>query len=127
MSKHDVCAPYWAIAMAVFGLSGLSSIWVDLGSFWNGYILDMAGPAWNYILFRGLFTEEAHNAWTRFFNPHRTVIIFIFVCFGIEMMQYFEVYDSTYDPWDLLAYVSFLVPLYILDLIVSENTEQNEA
>jgi hypothetical protein len=46
----------------------------------------------------------------------RTVIIFLLVSFAIEGAQYFELYDATFDPWDLLAYVSILLPLYVLDM-----------
>ncbi|MBT3209753.1 MAG: hypothetical protein HN704_01695 [Bacteroidetes bacterium] len=114
-SKHNKNAPYWAAAMLVFGVLGLSTIWIDLGIFWKGYLLDMVGPAWNYILFRGLFTTKADNYWTRFFTHQRTLIIFLTVCFGIETMQYFKIYDSTFDPLDLLAYISILIPLFLID------------
>ncbi len=100
--------------------AGLSTIWIDLGSFWKGYVLDITGPAWSYILFRLLYRSRVENAWTRFFTPVRTFVIFVIVCFGIEGAQYLKLYDSTYDPWDLLAYISILVPLFILDLILSE-------
>jgi len=120
-SRHDKYAPYWAIALIVFGVIGLSTIWIDLGTFWKGYILDMTGPAWNYILFRGLFTAEANNAWTRFFTPVRTLVIFLLVCFGIESMQYLKIYDSTFDTWDLLAYCSILIPLFLIDLKLSRR------
>ncbi|MFC1731071.1 hypothetical protein ACFL6I_12125 [candidate division KSB1 bacterium] len=113
--RHDKYAPYWAIALFVFGGTGLSTIWIDLGAFWKGYVLDIVGPAWNYILFRGLYTAKVNNAWTRFFTPNRTLIIFLFVCVGIEALQYFNVYHSTYDKWDLLAYGSILIPLYLID------------
>ncbi len=115
-SRHDKNAPYWAVALFVFGLIGLATTWIDLGNFWKGYILDMVGPAWNYILFRGLFTGKADNAWTGFFTPNRTLIIFITVCFGIETLQYFEIYNSTFDILDLLAYISILIPLFLIDI-----------
>jgi hypothetical protein len=113
---HDKNAPYWAAALIILGITGISTTWIDLGSFWKGYVLDMTGPAWNYILFRGLFTAKADNAWTRFFTPWTTFLIFLAVCFGIEAMQYFELYDSTFDPWDLLAYVSLLTPIFLMDV-----------
>ena len=116
-NKHNKFAPWWAGALIVLCSTGLSTIWVDLGAFWKGYVLDMTGPAWNYIIFRGLYTSWADNAWTRFFTPLRTFLIFVLVCFGIEAMQYYKIYDSTFDPWDLLAYVSILVPLFIIDSI----------
>jgi hypothetical protein len=114
-SMHDKLAPYWAIALVIFAGTGLATIWIDLGAFWNGYVLDMTGPAWNYILFRGLYTSKANNAWTRFFTPKRTLLIFLLVCVAIETSQYFKLYDATYDPWDFLAYVSILLPLFIID------------
>jgi hypothetical protein len=112
---HNKLAPYWAIAMVLLGLTGLSSVWFYLGDFWNSYILDITGPAWNYILFRGLFTTYANNKWTQFFTPTQTLIIFIIVCYSIEAAQYFKFYDSTFDPWDLVSYISVLTPLYLLD------------
>ena len=119
-SKHDFYAPYWAVTLIIIGGIGVSTIWIKLGDFWNGYVLDMTGPAWNYILFRGLFTSKTENAWTRFFTPIRTILIFLMVCFGIESLQFFKLYDSTFDPWDLLAYVSILIPLFLIDLLLSE-------
>ncbi len=114
-TKHNASAPYWAAALIILCLTGLLTVWTDLGSFWKGYVLDMAGPAWSYILFRGLFTEYKENKWTQFFTPKRTYIIFVITCFGIEMMQYFEIYHATFDPFDLLAYISILTPLFIID------------
>lgn len=123
---HNKYAPYWALGLAALLLVGLSSIWIDLGKFWKGYVLDICGPAWSYILFRGLFTEYSDNAWRRFFTPDRTLAIFIAVCYGIEAMQYFELYDSTFDYFDLLAYISILVPLYLIDkrIISKDNYEK---
>lgn len=114
-ARHDKFAPYWAIALVILGSSGLATIWIDLGGFWKGYVLDMTGPAWNYILFRGLFTGKTDNAWSRFFTPLKTLSIFLFVCAGIESIQYLELYESTYDAWDFLAYISILVPLFLID------------
>ena len=82
----------------------------------------MTGPAWNYILFRGRFTSKSDNFWTRFFTPWNTVVIFIAVCFGIEGAQYFGVYEATFDPWDFVAYISILIPLFILDLATSDGS-----
>ena len=118
--KHDKFAPFWAIALVILGSLGVSTNWIDLGDFWKGYVLDMTGPGWNYILFRGLFTAKADNLWTQFFTPKRTFIIFLIACLGIEIAQYFNLYEATFDPWDFLAYISFLLPIFIIDLI--QNT-----
>lgn len=114
-NKHNQYAPFWAIALIILMAAGLSTIWFRAGNFWNGYVLDITGPAWTYILFRGLFTGKADNKWTRFFSPGTTFIILLVVAFGIETLQYFEVYDATFDPWDLLAYTSVLTPLFLID------------
>ena len=119
-NKHNKLAPYWATALFLFIVLGLSTINFELGSFWNRYVLDMVGPAWNYILFRGLFIAKADNAWTRFFTPNKTLFIFILVCFSIEGAQYLNLYESHYDPWDFIAYISILIPLYILDRMQME-------
>jgi len=113
--QHNKNAPYWAGAMIIFCLLGISTTWIDLGFFWKGYVLDICGPAWNYILFRALFTSYTKNKWTNFFSPGRTYLLFVIVLFGIEAAQYFKLYDATYDPFDLLSYVSLLTPLMLLD------------
>ena len=118
---HDKYAPYWAAVFAILWITGLSTIWFDFGKFWKGYVLDMVGPAWNYILFRGLFTKKADNRWTRFFTPTRTLLIFLAFLFGIETLQYFKVYNSTFDPYDFLAYISLLVPFYMVDRYIEEK------
>jgi len=114
---HDKYAPFWAFGLFLFWAIGISTLIFNLGKFWKGYVLDMVGPAWNYILFRGLYTKKAENFWTKFFTPDRTFFIFIFFTFSIEILQYFKVYNATFDRWDFVAYLSLLFPLYILDKI----------
>jgi len=43
------------------------------------------------------------------------------VCFGIETMQYFKIYNSTFDLWDFLAYISILFPLYLIDIRITRK------
>jgi len=123
IEKWNKAAPYWAVLFVVFTLTGLSTTWIDLGDFWKGYVLDITGPAWNYILFRNRFTAKSNNRWTRFFTPLTTVLIFSLVCIGIESAQYFELYDSTYDPWDFVAYFSLLIPLFLIDFLTSQERD----
>ena len=112
---HNKFAPYWAATLIVVGVIGVSTTWFKFGGFWNAYVLDICGPGWNYILFRLLFTEYRDNRWRRFFNPVRTVVIFIVFSFGVETAQFLELYESTFDPFDYLAYISLLLPLFIID------------
>ncbi len=120
---HDKYAPYWALTLIVLLVTGLSTIWFDLGAFWKGYVLDMVGPSWTYILFRGLFTAKADNKWTRFFTPNKTLLIILIACFGIEVLQYFKLYDATFDFWDFFAYLSLLIPLFLMDTRIIRKVE----
>lgn len=113
--KHNRAAPYWAAAMVVCLSVGLSTTMFSLGGFWNAYVLDITGPAWNYVLFRGLAFAYSDNLWTRFFTSNNTVLLFIIVAFAIEGAQYLGLYESTFDPWDFVAYVSVLIPMYLID------------
>jgi hypothetical protein len=113
---HNKNAPYWAITLVICGGIGISTMWLDFGPFWKGYVLDITGPAWNYILIRGLFTKYTENAWRKFFTPINTYFIFVIVCFLIETSQFMNLYDSTFDSMDYIAYVSLLTPLFIMDL-----------
>jgi hypothetical protein len=119
--RWNKAAPYWAACLIICIVTGLSTNWIDFGSFWKGYVLDVTGPAWNYILFRNRFTAKKDNRWTRFFKPVKTFLIFSFVCIGIETAQYLELYDATYDPWDFAAYFSLLIPLFLADLFTTRK------
>ncbi len=125
--RHNKNAPYWAFGLVLLGGIGISSSFLDLGPFWKGYVLDMTGPAWNYILIRGLFTKYTENAWRKFFTPVNTYFIFIAVCFIIETTQFLNLYDSTFDSMDYLAYVSLITPLFLLDLWQSYGVESTKS
>jgi len=77
----------------------------------------MTGQARNYILFRMLPRTPASNAWTRFFTPAGTLAIFLLMVIGIELVQNLRLYDATYDPWELPAYVSLLLPAFLIDVL----------
>lgn len=119
--RHDAAAPWWAATLVILCVTGLATNWIDFSdhptmqSFWKGYVLDMAGPAWTYILIRGLFTAWRDTPWARFFQPGRTFILCVGALSAIELMQYLQWYDATFDPWDLLAYISLLGPVYLVD------------
>ena len=125
--RHDKYAPLWAGALVVLCGTGLATVWLDHGDFWKGYLLDMTGPAWNYILFRGLFTSYGKNAWTDFFTPVRTLLILIAASYGIETAQYLNLYEATFDPWDFLAYVSILFPLFLIDIWLRAGSEYGKS
>lgn len=113
--SHDRNAPFWAVALVLLVAAGLSTTVLDRGELWSGYVLDATGPAWAYILVRLRFTEWVDNGWTRLFTPGRSALLCAGTCWGIELLQYLEVYDATFDPWDLVAYLAILLPLHLAD------------
>ena len=116
-------AIFWKITLICFGLIALSSGVFKESNFWSGYVLDIAGPAWIYMLIRAQY-----NSKEKFFNikfsPELALFLMITLSFAIEIMQYFEVYNSTYDPFDFLAYVSGTFVIYIIDKIIIKKEYQ---
>jgi hypothetical protein len=105
---------WWAAALVMLGSVGLATCFNPVPGFWSNYVLDIVGPAWNYILLRGLFTNKP-TPWSRFFTPEKALVLIAFVCVAIEAAQYFKLYEAHYDPYDFVAYLSLLVPIYLVD------------
>lgn len=128
--RHNQAAPWWAVALILSCSIGLSTSWIQfanypgLQSFWSGYVLDSTGPAWTYILIRGLYREWADNSWSRFFTAERALVLCLGAVYAIEFLQYIEWYEATYDPKDLLAYASLIVPLYLVDRKMNASAKQ---
>ena len=100
--------------MVALGTVALATGAFPVAGFWSSYVLDIVGPAWVYILFRGLFRREP-TALSKYFTPEVTVVSFTAICFLIEWAQYLQIYEAHFDPLDLLAYVSVLWPVYFID------------
>ncbi len=83
----------------------------------------MCGPAWTYILFRGLFTTQVKNRWTRFFNPVRIIFIHLATTFYNELLQFLKIYQATYDPMDFVAYITILIPVFLIDFIILRKNQ----
>ncbi len=119
----------WAGLVVLLGTISLATGAYRPGGFWSSYVLDMAGPAWNYILIRGLFAEGQRTAISRFFTPIRALLFVVSLCFVIEFMQFLKLYESTFDPCDLAAYVSLVLPCFVADsalLARKKRTVTNE-
>ena len=123
---HNRIAPFWAVTLIIFCTTGISTTWFDFGPFWKGYVLDTTGPAWTYLLVRGLYTEYRENKWSRFFTPIRTFVTLATIAFLIEFAQYLEIYKSTFDPFDLVAYLALLFPVFIVDLSLVRIAKREE-
>ena len=121
----------WKMTLVIFGTIGLASGFVRIHGFWNNYVLDIVGPAWNYILIRGLFSKTQPAMLSRILSPGAAFLVIIGACFVIEMSQYLKLYDAYFDPFDFVAYVSLILPCYVLDKWLlnrsSSRTDYNRA
>jgi hypothetical protein len=52
---------------------------------------------------------------SRFLSPEAALAVVVGACFLIELAQYHRPYDARYDPFDLVAYASLVVPCYVVD------------
>jgi hypothetical protein len=48
----------WKVSLVLLGVISLSTGLSKRPGFWTSYVLDMAGPAWNYILIRGQYSPK---------------------------------------------------------------------
>jgi hypothetical protein len=106
---------YWKATIITLGSIALATCLVRSSGFWSSYVLDIVGPAWIYILVRGLFSKTQPAMLGRLLSPEAALVIMMVACFLIEEAQYFHLYDAHYDPLDFFAYVSLLIPCYVID------------
>ena len=106
---------FWATSLVILGTLGLATGFYPVQGFWSSYTLDIVGPAWNFILIRGLFAKNQPTFLSKLFTPDLALGSIVSVCFLVETAQYFGLYDAHFDPFDFLAYVSLLLPCYAID------------
>ena len=110
----------WKVSLVLLGVISLSTGRSKRPGFWTSYVLDMAGPAWNYILIRGQYSAKKTFLSFRF-SPEFALFLVVGICFLIETSQYFKLYNAHFDPWDYIAYVSIVIPCYLIDKYVGRN------
>jgi len=108
-------ALFWKVTLILLGTISLSVGILKLGVFWTSYMLDIAGPAWGYVLIRGQYNSANSSFFSVKFSPQLAASVTLGICFLIETGQYFKLYLSTFDPYDYLAYCSLVLPLFIID------------
>jgi len=109
---------FWKGALIVLGIISLTSGLVRSPDFWSSYVLDIAGPAWIYVLLRAQYTTGDSGFLTIRFSPEVALSVIIIICFSIETAQYLELYDAHFDPYDYLAYISGILPVYLIDKLL---------
>jgi len=108
----------WKVVLIVLGIVSLSSGLVKTPGFWSSYLLDIAGPAWGYVLLRTQYIPGDSGFLSIRFSSEMALMVILIICFLIETAQYFEIYDAHFDPYDYLAYISVLLPVYLIDKYV---------
>ena len=108
----------WKVVLIMLGIVSLSSGLVKSPGFWSSYLLDIAGPAWGYVLLRAQYTAGDSGFLSIRFSPEMALTVILIICFLIETAQYFEIYDAHFDPYDYLAYISGILPVYLIDKLV---------
>jgi len=108
----------WKIILIVLGIISLSSGMVKTPGSWLSYLLDIAGPAWGYVLLRAQYKTGDHRFLSFRFSPELALMVIIIICFLIETAQFLKLYDAHFDPFDFLAYISGIIPVYIFDKLL---------
>ena len=114
-ANHPGERRFWAASLIILGTNGLATGFYPVAGFWSSYVLDIVGPAWNYILIRGLFAKNQTTFISTFFKPEVALGSIIAACFLIETAQFLNLYEAHFDYFDFLAYISLVVPFYIID------------
>ena len=83
--------------------------------FWSSYARDLVGPAVIYLLFRGRHRASEARVFWGLRTPDRVVAFVLGFCFTVEAAQYFGLVSGRFDPYDLAAYVTGLLPWYLVD------------
>ena len=101
----------------VFVLAGilLATELMERPGFWSNYARDLVGPPLIYILFRGLHRTKRSRKSPHFRTPNVAAAFVLGFCFVVEAAQYLGLYSAHFDPYDLVAYVSGVLPIYVAD------------
>ncbi len=106
---------FWKISLIMFGSFVLATCLIRVPGFWSSYVLDMVGPAMGYILLRVQYTSKESTFLSFKFTPELAVLLIFGICFVIETSQYFKFYEARFDPYDYVAYISLLLPCFLID------------
>jgi hypothetical protein len=109
----------WKVMVILLGIISLSSGLLKTPGFWSSYLLDIAGPAWGYVLLRAQYKAGNSRFLSIRFSPEGALLTIMVICFSIETAQYFELYNAYFDPYDYLAYISGVLPVYFFDRLLS--------
>ena len=100
--------------------------------FATNHLADLVGPAWLYIVFRGLAEPEKRNRLGRFIGatPERAAIILFAGSSATEIAQIYwpsGLFAGRFDPLDIVAFAIGLFPLYLVDTRLQASSRATES
>ena len=116
---------FWKIVVIILGLISLSTGIIKGPGFWTSYALDITGPAWGYALIRVQYKSKNQTFFNIKFTPEIAFLLIVGICFIVESLQFFEIYDSTFDLFDFLAYFSGAFSIYVIDKVLLRLAKNN--
>lgn len=119
----------WGL-LAGFAAAAALNMMDIAGGFATNHLADVAGPAWLYIVLRGLAEPEKRTRLGRFFGatPERAAAILLIGSSVTELSQIYwprGVFSGRFDPLDLAAFAVGIVLLYLLDRRHAGSTAAN--
>ena len=114
-SQNPSVTKAWRIALVILGLLSCAAAFTEASGVWNNYVFDMSFPAYLYILLRGIHNGKPLYPWSARFSPTLLFCFIVGISFLVESLQYFGYYKGYFDSVDYLAYLSILLPCYLLD------------
>lgn len=115
MDNNSRIILFWKISLILSGSTVLATCLIRAPGFWSSYVLDMSGPAMGYMLLRVQYTPKQSTFLSYKFSPELAVLLIFGICFVIETSQYFKLYKAHFDPYDYVAYLSLLLPCFLID------------
>ena len=120
-TKRWVVAYWVLLVLCIFVAGGLNMARIRAG-FLTNYLADLTGPAFLYIVFRGLTTNREQNRLPIFIwlgaTAERSAIFLFLASTMSELSSYFwprGPLPGTFDPLDIVAYGVGLLICYIAD------------
>ena len=114
---------FWKVILIVLGIISLSSGLIRSPGFWSAYLLDIEGPAWGYVLLGARYKAGDSGFLTFRFSPEVALAVTIIICYLIKVAQSLEIYNPHFDPYDFLAYITGILPVYPVDKLLKPIAE----
>lgn len=91
VKKRHISVWIWKALVIILGVIYLSLGLLKTPGFWSSYLLDIAGPAWGYVVIRAHYKSEDSRFLTFRFSLEGALLTLIIMCFSIETAQYFGI------------------------------------